>query len=222
MHCCLKIAPSVREPIIVVYNESALSSSDVADLLVLFDRAIAIKAFRLSDVPRSEANFVPARLEAALFKVHLFELRSHGIDRIVYLDADTVVADTLDLQAGGERRGIVDAARHPDWSSDTGLDAALVLLDAPIEGVAPALLDSPCRDLPAEGSTAHVYGWGATREDGVGSSPVLQRGAVEVTDPTCTTTPTCRGAVDGELVAAGSGVDACVGDSGGPLVDGRS
>jgi len=135
------------------------------------------------------------------------------------ITADTVLAGTLTLDGPGERRAIDAVSRHPDWSSDTGLDVAVLSLDAPVDGVPTAILAGPCDTSIQPDQAARVYGWGSTQSDGLGYSSTLQQGPVTVTDPACTADSACRDVPGGELLASAPSVDACVGDSGGPLVD---
>jgi trypsin len=141
----------------------------------------------------------------------------------------TVLAGTVDLAAGGQRRGVERIDQHQEFV-DAALvnDISLLRLSEPFElndAVQLVTLATPEQsDAFAEGGDpAVVTGWGAVSETGAGS-PLLLEGDIEAFDDArCEElyredgdsvfgdSQVCAGLEEGR-------VDACYGDSGGPLM----
>lgn len=130
----------------------------------------------------------------------------------------TFTADLVAIDVDGEASTIVDAQRHPDWSSEAGLDAALLVIEPPLDDHPVLPLAHACEaDPPTDGEVAVVSGWGASDESGTTGAGIYRVGEVTIVDADCADTAGCRPG-GRELAAVGDEVDACVGDSGAPLV----
>lgn len=140
-----------------------------------------------------------------------------------------VLAGTVTLASGGERRAVAAIQEHEQWDDyNLRFDIALLELAAPFElgdtiGLVSLASDAQAAELAAVGSPLVVTGFGATGEVEEGS-PVLLEGEIEAVDDTeCLDVYREFGmAVYGETqICAGDpagGVGSCYGDSGGPLV----
>jgi uncharacterized protein (TIGR03382 family) len=134
-------------------------------------------------------------------------------------EPETVVVDSTDYaRTGGERIPVAWSRAYPEWYRS--YDIGVVVLARPSR-VPPRTVTSACtvRAHVARGTAVQLVGFGVIRQDGGGANSRLHEAAVTITDPSCTTDPSCQEAVapHGELVAGGRGVDACFGDSGGPM-----
>lgn len=125
----------------------------------------------------------------------------------------------------GEIRRIIREVPHPEYS--VAYDIALVELDSEILTIPPRLIGRDCitEEYVVEDAPVWIVGWGATQENGTGSTSIQQEGLSYIDTPDCsaTTVSTPNGEIltgcyQGiEIGAGGEGVDACFGDSGGPL-----
>ena len=135
------------------------------------------------------------------------------------IEADEVVIDTTNYNGlGGQRRGVVSVTAYPSY--ETSFDVAVVVLDRPIDGIAPRALASKCTYAGfSADTTVHLVGFGLTQADGGGTNTSLREAMAPVLDPDCSGGNGCRDAAspDGEFVAGGGGSDSCFGDSGGPV-----
>lgn len=140
-----------------------------------------------------------------------------------------VLAGTVDLDRGGQRRDVIGIEEHEDYDdAESRNDIALLHLDRPFDDdgsvVAVALPDAAtAAALSADGAPAVVTGFGATSEGGDVSDRLLEGEIDVLADADCTR----QYAEDGDDVFGasqvcagldGGRVDACYGDSGGPLV----
>lgn len=120
---------------------------------------------------------------------------------------------------------------HPKHeSNDWGdrYDYALIELKDPIDFQATKLqaleISSPEFEAAgglAEGKSVTVFGWGATREDGHGTSLLREVTVPIVSHARANASDSYDGKIDESMLVAGfdeGGRDACQGDSGGPLV----
>jgi secreted trypsin-like serine protease len=140
-----------------------------------------------------------------------------------------VLAGTVDLASGGERRAVATIAEHEQWDDyNLRFDIALIELAAPFElgdtiGLASLATDAQVEELAGVGSPLVVTGFGATGELELGS-PVLLEGEIEAVDDTqCLDVYREFGMAvyaETQICAAdpAGGVGSCYGDSGGPLV----
>jgi len=133
--------------------------------------------------------------------------------------ANEVVVDTTNYNAsGGQRRRVAKLTAFPDYR--TSYDVAVVVLDEPIEDVAPRTVASKCTYASFSADTmVRLVGFGLTQTDGGGTNTSLREAMAPVLDPDCSGGNGCRDAAspDGEFVAGGGGSDSCFGDSGGPV-----
>ena len=141
----------------------------------------------------------------------------------------SVLAGTIDLRSGGERRGVESIDQHDDYN-DVALinDISLLRLDAAFEltdSIALAQLASVEQSaaFSEAGDAAVVTGFGAVEENGAPSDLLLEADLETFADIRCEALYREDGdAVFGDTqVCAGrerGHVDACYGDSGGPLV----
>jgi secreted trypsin-like serine protease len=113
-------------------------------------------------------------------------------------------------------RVIVHAKFNPTTFEN---DIALIKLKAPAAGKVIPLADAAA--TIGVGQPLEVTGWGATKEDGDGSSGLLKAN-VPYVDPTkCNEPESHNGSIRPSMMCAGQregGIDSCQGDSGGPLV----
>jgi trypsin len=140
-----------------------------------------------------------------------------------------VVAGTIDLRSGGERRRVARIDQHAEYD-DVALvnDISLLILDRPFplgETIAPAELATPEESAARseEGDPAVVTGFGAVEESGPPSDLLLEAEIDTFADERCEELYRQDGdsVVGDSQVCAGrerGHVDACYGDSGGPLV----
>ncbi len=131
-----------------------------------------------------------------------------------------VIVGIRDL-ASGERTliGIDRVIPHPQYNAETfGNDIALLEMSSAIS-TAPITLSSPDNPVPLVGETSTVIGWGATSEDGPGSTRLLEVDLPIAGQNRCFAVQRA-GLEEDQMVCAGGQVanrDACQGDSGGPL-----
>jgi len=125
-----------------------------------------------------------------------------------------------------ERRRIVRVVQHPNYvgarMEADGFDIGLLQLDRPVATVQPVTLlgEADVATLTRAGTGTTAIGWGAIREDGPGSSRLLQVDLPIVSLQRCREVYRDIGA-HGRVVCAGleqGGRDSCQGDSGGPLL----
>jgi secreted trypsin-like serine protease len=133
-------------------------------------------------------------------------------------DPIEVIVDSVDLaRPDGDRRRVQWARAYPDWIN--AYDVGIVMLEHPVFAKARAIAQR-CggRDVLKVGLPLQLVGFGLTSRSGEGDNTKLHRAIVPLVDPTCTGDPTCTPAIapGGELIAGGTGTDACFGDSGGP------
>ncbi len=135
-----------------------------------------------------------------------------------------VIVGAQDLDAGGlQRINVLEIIRHPLYlPTDFEHDVALLLLETPVNGVAPLeIISDPA--LVAAGTMTTTMGWGSYSEnENDFGGPVLRYVEVPVVDQTLANSPDYHnGEVSENMFAAGveaGGKDTCAGDSGGPLV----
>jgi len=140
-----------------------------------------------------------------------------------------VLAGTVDLDSGGERRSVSALHEHEQWDDyNLRFDIALIELAEPFVlgdaiGLASLATDAQVEALAAVGSPLVVTGFGATGEFEDGSR-VLLEGEIEAVDDTaCLDVYREYGIAtyaETQICAVGPGgeVGSCYGDSGGPLV----
>ena len=140
-----------------------------------------------------------------------------------------VVAGTIDLRSGGERRSVARIDQHAEYN-DVALvnDISLLILDRPFtlsDAIAVAELATPEESAARseEGDPAFVTGFGAVDEAGLPSDLLLEAELDTYADDRCEELYRQDGdtVVGDSQVCAGRDrghVDACYGDSGGPLV----
>ncbi len=153
---------------------------------------------------------------------------AHCVEDLRPLDID-VVAGTVDIDRGGERRDVVEIVEHEDYDPVASTnDVALLRLSEPYEAsdeIAPASLPDAATAAALAGSRDPVVvtGYGSTTEEGEPAGVLLEAEIEVIGDAACTE----QYAEDGDevfgdqQVCAGldaGEVDACFGDSGGPLV----
>lgn len=104
-------------------------------------------------------------------------------------------------------------------SSQTSVDAGLLVLQTPATTPPRAIADGWAKFDIENGAAIQLVGFGTTDRDGTVDSTVLLEAASTITDAGCTTSSGCNSAARplGELGAGGNGIDTCPGDSGGPL-----
>lgn len=130
-----------------------------------------------------------------------------------------VVANTTNYNgAGGQRVAIASFETYPEYQHT--FDVAVIVLAAPIVGVAPRAVGTSCSYAAfADETMVHLVGFGLTQQDGGGANTSLREAMAPVLDAACTGGNGCRtGAFPaGEFVAGGGAGDSCFGDSGGPV-----
>lgn len=142
-----------------------------------------------------------------------------------------ITAGNVDLRASGRiKLAMKKYYIHPDYKETSwggANDFALIELKNEIDfntQKALGMVEIATPDLEASGGVddgvmATVYGWGATREGGMGSS-VLREVQVPIVSRE-RANESYNGVIDESMIAAGydqGGKDSCQGDSGGPLV----
>ena len=131
-----------------------------------------------------------------------------------------VLVDTIDYgRPGGERIRVAWARAYPNW--EQRYDVGVLMLDQPATFAKPRVVTSACtaRPLLVPGRRVEIVGFGLATLEGLESNTRLHQASVPITDPTCTSDPSCNPAVapHGEFTAGGHGADSCFGDSGGPV-----
>lgn len=136
-----------------------------------------------------------------------------------------VVAGRSDLRSTQGTVGAVeDVWVHPDYRDITsGDDLAVLSLSEPMPQRPLPMVEPGDAEAYAPGTTARVYGWGRTSEDGPSSD------ALRSVDVPINADRSCKSAYPNydkrSMFCAGypeGGKDACAGDSGGPIVaDGK-
>jgi trypsin len=141
----------------------------------------------------------------------------------------SVLAGTVDLDAGGQRRSVTTIHQHEGYHGDTlRNDIALLELAQPFElgegiEVVELATEAESEALTAAGAPVFVTGWGATDEADDGTRLLLEAEVTAYDDTRCAELYAFEGEdIFGESqVCAGlddGAADACYGDSGGPLV----
>jgi secreted trypsin-like serine protease len=135
------------------------------------------------------------------------------------IEPDEVAIDTTNYNgAGGQRRGVAHVTAYPEYQKS--FDVAVVVLDRPVDDIAPRTIASACSYAGfSADTTVRLVGFGLTQADGGGTNTSLREAMAPVLDPDCSGGNGCRDAAspDGEFVAGGGGSDSCFGDSGGPV-----
>lgn len=135
------------------------------------------------------------------------------------IQPDEVVIDSTNYNAsGGQRRKVASITSYPDYQKS--YDVAVVVLDRPVDGIAPRTIASKCTYAGfSADTTVRLVGFGLSQADGGGVNTTLREAVAPVLDPDCSGGNGCRDAAspDGEFVAGGGGSDSCFGDSGGPV-----
>lgn len=135
------------------------------------------------------------------------------------IEASEVVIDSTNYNAsGGQRRKVARITAYPDYQKS--YDIAVVVLDSPVDGIAPRTIASKCTYAGfSADTTVHLVGFGLAQADGGGTNTTLREAMAPVLDPDCSGGNGCRDGAspDGEFVAGGGGADSCFGDSGGPV-----
>ncbi len=130
-----------------------------------------------------------------------------------------IVANTTNYNgSGGQRVKIESITAYPNFKEK--FDVAVIVLVAPVTGVAPRAVAGHCTFSGfAEDTMVHLVGFGLTATDGGGTNTSLREAMAPVLDATCSSGNGCRDAAlpQGEFVAGGAGGDSCFGDSGGPV-----
>ena len=140
-----------------------------------------------------------------------------------------VLAGTVDLDDGGERRAVSVIHQHERWDDHAlRFDIALLELAEPFTlseaiGVVALATDAQVADLGAAGDPLVVTGFGATEAFDDGSRVLLEGDVQALDDTSCLDGYRERGMgtyAETQICAVGGGgaVDACYGDSGGPLM----
>ncbi len=142
---------------------------------------------------------------------------AHCVEGETASGVDAVIGATrLDTQ-DGERISVSKIIPHPNYSSAQVPDVALLKLSRNSTRT-PVDLVQPGSNSANAGTTATVIGWGATSEDGGGTSRLQEVSLPIVSHNSCQNS---YGQIDERLeICAGlsqGGRDSCQGDSGGPL-----
>jgi secreted trypsin-like serine protease len=136
-----------------------------------------------------------------------------------------VVVGETSLRSHPVRMEVRRIIVHPQWSVPShDRDIALLELATPVTtpGVTTIRIMTAEEDLTLRpGEPLQVSGWGATEENGPGSTELLWASVPYVDNPTCNRADAYSGRVTTQMLCAGEmegGADACQGDSGGPLI----
>ena len=139
-----------------------------------------------------------------------------------------LVGSTNWMSDEGDVVRVAETVVNDDYYSSFygGNDIAVLLLEERVNSVKyqDLALDCILDDYLEDGAPVHVVGFGATQENGGGSTSMLNHGGTWVQTSDCSA-ETVEGywtgcdpdIPGGEIGAGGDGVDACFGDSGGPL-----
>lgn len=132
----------------------------------------------------------------------------------------TVRLNTTDYNGtSGVTARVRSVTAYPNWQST--YDIAVVVLDAPVQGVTPRTVATSCTYTAGwtNGANVELVGFGATDVQAQANNSRLYQVAVPLTDAMCADGNGCKTGVSpgGEFVAGGDGRDSCNGDSGGPV-----
>jgi uncharacterized protein (TIGR03382 family) len=131
-----------------------------------------------------------------------------------------VIANTTNYNGqGGVTATIKSVTAYPNW--ETSYDVAVIVLNAPIQGVTPRKVGTACtfQEGFAASTMVHLVGFGSTDIQGEGANTLLNEVMAPVTDPDCSGSGGCVPSIrpGGEFIAGGGNRDSCFGDSGGPV-----
>lgn len=147
---------------------------------------------------------------------------AHCVDRRTHPSQVHVLVGVQDLTSGGNRVAVEDINVHAGYNSATkDNDVAVLKLATPVDSLAIPLI-SPTHEaaLLSPGASLTVTGWGATVEDGSGTTKLMELRVPYVEADICNDRLSYNGRVTGNMICAGfpqGQKDSCQGDSGGPL-----
>src|SRR5262245_20664228 len=99
------------------------------------------------------------------------------------IEATEVVIDSTNYNGiGGQRRAVESVTAYPSYESS--LDVAVVVLDRPVDGIAPRAVATNCTFAGFSSDTmVHLVGFGLTQADGGGTNTSLREAMAPVLDP---------------------------------------
>jgi secreted trypsin-like serine protease len=120
-------------------------------------------------------------------------------------------------QQTGEVIPVKSATAYPSW--DSQFDVGVLVLDHDSKAKPRPIAAACTAKQLAVGANVKLVGFGLTTAAGNGDNTKLHQATLVVSDPSCTSDPSCAAAVapNAEFIAGGEGKDSCFGDSGGPI-----
>jgi secreted trypsin-like serine protease len=181
-----------------------------------FQAALLAQPFGSNDFERQYCGGSLITPFEVLTAAHCVDFVGSEPGQLPLSDLRVVVGRTVLTSTQGQKRRVAGISVHPQWDPVAfSLDAAVLHLASPINGIAPIMLVTPGVDaLERPGTLATVTGWGNTIQQpaGPGGGGVSYPNRMQEAQVPITSRAECRTA----YAAAGANIDATICAPAGP------